>query len=93
MNKTITPVVEKSALPTKKRSTWKWNLPLESIKKGELIKLEMSEDEARDSSNTIRTIVHRFQKKTPSKKFTVRLVINDVADELDWEGIGIWRTR
>ena len=66
MNKTIKPVVEKSALPTKKRSTWKWNLPLESIKKGELIKLEMSEDEARDNSNTIRTIVHRFQKKTPS---------------------------
>jgi|TARA_R110000824_G_scaffold172980_3_gene350996 hypothetical protein len=93
MNKTIKPVVEKSALPTKKRSTWKWNLPLESIKKGELIKLEMSEDEARDNSNTIRTIVHRFQKKTPSKKFTVRLVINDVAEELDWEGIGIWRTR
>ena len=53
----------------------------------------MSEYEARDNSNTIRTIVHRFQKKTPSKKFTVRLVINDVADELDWEGIGIWRTR
>ena len=89
----LSEVVEKSALPTKKRSTWKWNLPLESIKKGELIKLEMSEDEARDNSNTIRTIVHRFQKKTPSKKFTVRLVINDVAEELDWEGIGIWRTR
>ncbi len=91
MNKTIKPVVVKSQLPTSNRG--KWNLPLESIKKGELIKLEMSEDEARDYSNTIRTIVHRFQKKTPSKKFTVRLVINDVAEELGWEGIGIWRTR
>ena len=92
MNKPIKPVVLKAELP--KKSSWsKWNLPLESIKKGELIKLEMTEDGARDDSYTIRTIVHRFQKKTPSKKFTVRLVLNDVAKELGWRGIGIWRIR
>ena len=92
MNKPIKPVVLKAELP--KKSSWsKWNLPLESIKKGELIKLEMPEDDARDSGSTIRTIVHRFGKKNPSKKFTVRLVVRELAEELEWEGIGIWRIR
>ena len=53
----------------------------------------MTENDARDNSNTIRTIVHRFQKKNPSKKFTVRLIIGQVAKELSWRGVGIWRTR
>lgn len=93
MNKPIKPVIVQSDNPPKKRSTYKWNLPLESIRKGDLIKLEMTESDARDNSNTIRTIVHRFQKKNPSKKFTVRLIIGQVAKELSWRGVGIWRTR
>ena len=93
MNKPIKPVIVKSEQPPKKRTSWKWNLPLESIKKGELIKLEMPEDDARDSGSTIRTIDHRFGKKNPSKKFTVRLVVRELAEELEWEGIGIWRIR
>jgi|TARA_R100001530_G_scaffold17094_1_gene14861 hypothetical protein len=93
MNKLIKPVIVKSDMPPKRRSNWKWNLPLEDIKKGDLIKLEMSENDARDNAHTIRTIVYRLQKKTPAKKFTVRLVTGQLAKELKWRGVGIWRTR
>ena len=55
--------------------------------------LAMTEEKARDSARTIRTIVYRLQKKTPAKRFTVRLVVGQLASELKWTGIGVWRVR
>ena len=93
MNETINPIIVKDTTPPKRRSSWKWNLPLNKLNKGEMLMLAMTEEKARDSARTIRTIVYRLQKKTPAKRFTVRLVVGQLASELEWTGIGVWRIR
>ena len=61
----------------------KWGyLPIDKIEVNDMIELTMTEEEAKDKINAIRSYAGRMTRKT-GKKFSIRVT--------DY-GIGIWRT-
>ena len=76
-------VVEGIPLPVNSRGKpRKYNIPLENIKVGDHILIELPKTKIHQESKIIRNFVLRYKHKNPSDNFTVR--------KLD-DGVGIWK--
>lgn len=62
----------------------KYNIPIEDMSAGDMVKVEMGKSKIYQEHRIIRNFVNRYKLKNPTKQFTVR--------QLD-DGVGIWRTK
>jgi len=71
-------------IPKNRGKPRKYDLPLDDLKKGEMVLVPMATDKIKTEIKTIRNFVLRYKKKNESKNFTVAQRPN---------GVGIWRTK
>ena len=62
----------------------KYNLPIEDMDVGDMVKVPMPKTKVATEHRVVRNFVLRYTYKNPNKKFTVRQMA---------EGIGVWRTK
>ncbi len=70
-------------LPVGRGKPRKYDIPLETMKQGDHILIELPKTKIPQEVKIIRNFVLRYKKQNPNKKFTVR--------QMD-DGVGIWRT-
>ncbi len=71
-------------IPKNRGKPRKYDLPLDDLKKGEMVLVPMATDKIKTEIKTIRNFVLRYKKKNEGKNFTVAQRSN---------GVGIWRTK
>lgn len=71
-------------IPKNRGKPRKYDLPLDDLKKGEMVLVPMATDKIKTEIKTIRNLVLRYKKKNEGKNFTVAQRPN---------GVGIWRTK
>jgi|TARA_R100000734_G_C3226200_1_gene35883 ribosomal protein L19 len=62
----------------------KYNLPIEDMDVGDMVKVPMPKTKVATEHRVVRNFVLRYTYKNPNKKFTVRQME---------DGIGVWRTK
>tara|TARA_Y100000114_G_scaffold72643_1_gene66580 strand:- start:114 stop:362 length:249 start_codon:yes stop_codon:yes gene_type:complete len=62
----------------------KYNIPIEDMTIGDMIKIPMSKVKMHQEHKILRNFVYRYQQKNPKTKFTVR--------QLD-DGLAVWRIK
>ena len=69
-------------LPRRSGKPRKYDIPLEEMESGDYIHIGMAKTKIAQEVKIIRNFVLRYRHKNPSKKFTVRQMV---------DGVGIWR--
>jgi hypothetical protein len=75
---------DKPVPPSKRGSNPEFELPLADLLVGDMMQIDMPEEEVRQKINSIRLRAMRYGRANPPIKFTTRSIP---------EGVGIWRIK